>query len=56
MNLSLVDMSGRILKQWQNYSDNSLQISNLKPGMYNLRILNRSTGVLSNEKIVISGN
>ena len=56
MDLSLVDMSGRILKQWQNYSDNSLQITNLQPGMYNLRIINRSTGVVSNEKIVVSRN
>lgn len=54
MDLSLVDMSGRILKQWQNYSDNSLQITNLQPGMYNLRIINRNTGVVSNEKIVVS--
>lgn len=56
MDLSLVDMSGRILKQWQNYSDNSLQITNLQPGMYNLRILNRNTGAVSNEKIVVSRN
>lgn len=56
MDLSLVDMSGRVLKQWQNYSDNSLQITNLQPGMYNLRILNRNTGAVSNEKIVVSRN
>ena len=56
MDLNLVDMSGRILKQWQNYSDNSLQITNLQPGMYNLRIINRNTGVVSNEKIVVSRN
>ena len=56
MDLSLMDMSGRILKQWQNYSDNSLQITNRQPGMYNLRILNRNTGAVSNEKIVVSRN
>lgn len=55
MDLNLVDMAGRVMRQWNNYADNSLQITNLKPGMYNLQIINRSTGVVSNEKIVVSG-
>ncbi len=55
MDLNLVDMAGRVMRQWNNYADNSLQISDLQPGMYNLRIINRKTGVVSNEKIVING-
>ena len=52
--LSLTDMSGRMIRQWNNFTDNSLQVSNLKPGMYNLRIYNTETGVQSVEKIVIA--
>ena len=52
--LSLTDMSGRMIQQWNNYTDNSLQVSNLKPGMYNLRIFNTETGVQSVEKIIIA--
>jgi len=52
--LSLIDMSGRMIQQWNNFTDNSLQVSNLKPGMYNLRIFNTETGVQSVEKIIIA--
>lgn len=52
--LALTDMSGRMIRQWNNFTDNSLQVSNLKPGMYNLRIYNTETGVQSVEKIVIA--
>jgi hypothetical protein len=51
--VSLIDMSGRMIQQWQNFTDNSLQVHNLKPGMYNLRIFNTETGVQSVEKIMI---
>ena len=52
--LALTDMSGRMIRQWNNFTDNSLQVSNLKPGMYNLRIYNTETGVQSVEKIIIA--
>ncbi len=52
--LLLTDMAGRIMRQWNNYADNSLQISNLAPGNYQLRIINRETKTQSVEKIMVT--
>lgn len=50
----LTDMNGRILKQWNGISDNTLRIENLETGMYVLRITQRKTREQSVEKIMIS--
>lgn len=52
--LVLTDMNGRILKKWSGYTDNSLKIDNLVPGMYSLRIVLRETGEQTVQKLVIS--
>ena len=52
--VSLIDMSGRIIKQWNGVSNNNLQIDNLVPGFYSLRVVVRETGAQSVEKIVIN--
>ena len=52
----LTDMAGRTINQWRAYSANSLQVSNLVPGMYNLRFTNLETGERSMEKIVIANH
>jgi hypothetical protein len=52
--VSLIDMSGRTVKQWNGVSNNNLQIDNLVPGFYSLRVVVRETGVQSVEKIVIN--
>jgi len=52
--VSLSDMSGRILKQWKGVSNNNIQIDNLIPGMYSLKIVVPETGVQSVEKIIVS--
>ena len=54
-NLLLFDAMGRVVKQWNNYTDNSLQIAGLKTGFYQLSIINKETGVQSVEKIVVAG-
>lgn len=54
-NLQLTDMVGRTVGQWNNYADNSLQLNNLVPGMYQLRIVNAATGAQSVQKIMVSG-
>ena len=51
--LQLTDMAGRLVRQWKNYSDNSLQISNLSSGSYQLRITDRETKTWSIEKIMV---
>lgn len=52
--ISLIDMSGRIVKQWHSMINNNLTIENLAPGMYSLRIYIPATGVQSTEKIVVN--
>jgi len=51
---TLNDMSGRIIKQWKGISSNAIQIENLSPGMYSLRIVNRETGDQFIEKIMVN--
>ena len=50
----LMDMSGRLVKQWKGVTGNLLQIDNLTQGMYSLKVINRDTGVLGIEKIVVN--
>lgn len=50
----LTDMSGRIVKQWKGYSNNSLQIDNLRSGMYTVRIVDNDKGTQLNEKIIVN--
>jgi len=52
--ISLSDMSGRILNRWQGTNTNYIQIDNLTPGMYILKIMVPETGEQSVEKIIVS--
>ena len=52
-NISLTDMNGRVIKQWKNVLSNTLQIENLVPGFYTLRIINSETSEQVVEKIVV---
>ncbi|MDB5251190.1 MAG: hypothetical protein JWP27_359 [Flaviaesturariibacter sp.] len=48
------DMNGRVLKQWKGVTDDNMRIDNLTPGVYMIRIVDRS-GAQSNERLVVSG-
>ncbi len=52
--ISVADMSGRIIKQLKAVSNNSIMIDNLSPGMYSIRILSVETGEQVVEKIVVN--
>jgi hypothetical protein len=52
--VSLFDMSGRIIKQWKGFANNNLQIENLLPGFYSLKVILRETGEQSIVKIVVN--
>lgn len=52
--VTLFDMSGRAVKQWRAITNNNIQIDNLTPGIYSLRILATETGEQSVEKIVVN--
>ncbi|NOT50495.1 MAG: T9SS type A sorting domain-containing protein [Chitinophagaceae bacterium] len=51
--VSLYDMSGRVIKEWKTITTNSIQIENLTPGMYTLRIFAPATGNQTVEKIIV---
>lgn len=51
--LQLTDMVGRTIRKWNNYADNSLQVSSLLPGSYFLRIVDRETNEMKVEKIMV---
>ncbi len=52
--VSLIDMSGRIVRQWKGVTTNNIQIENLSPGIFSLRIVVAATGEQSVEKIVVN--
>src|SRR4030095_9906779 len=52
--VSLTDMSGRLVRQWTGVTNNNLQIDNLTSGYYGLRVVIRETGEQSIEKIVVN--
>lgn len=52
--VSLMDATGRTVKQWKDLSNNNLQIDNLTPGFYSLRVVIKETGEQSIEKIVVN--
>jgi hypothetical protein len=54
--VSLIDINGRLVKQWKNITNNNLQIENVTPGLYNLKVIVCETGEQTIEKIVVNKN
>jgi len=52
--VSLTDMSGRVIKQWASVTTNNIEINNIPAGYYSLRVINRETGEQSVEKMVVN--
>lgn len=52
--VTLFDMSGRTVKLWKGITVNNIQIENLVPGMYSLRIFVPATGDQTVEKIIVN--
>ena len=53
-NISISDMSGRTVKVMNGITTNTIQVNDLKPGMYSVRISVPATGDQSMEKIVVN--
>lgn len=51
--VSLMDMNGRVIKQWKGVANNNIQIDNLTAGFYTIRIIDTETGEQTVEKIVV---
>ena len=52
--VSVLDMSGRIVKQFRGVTNNNIQIENLNPGMYSIKISVPATGEQTMEKIIVN--
>jgi hypothetical protein len=52
--VSVIDMSGRSIKEYKNVTNNSLVIDNLQPGMYTLKVVVPQTGEQAVQKIVVN--
>jgi type IX secretion system substrate protein len=50
----LIDLNGKLIRQWKNITNNNLQIENLRPGIYNLRVILRNTGEHNTEKVIVN--
>lgn len=54
--VTLIDMSGRIIKQWKGITDSRLQIDNLNPGSYMVQIVAQQTGMVTTEKVIVGSH
>jgi hypothetical protein len=52
--VTVTDMSGRIVKQLRGVTNNNVTIENLNPGIYSLRVVVSATGEQSVEKVVVN--
>lgn len=52
--VSVIDMTGKIIKQWRNVTNNNLQVENLPSGLFSVRIVAIETGEQVVEKIVVN--
>jgi len=53
-NISVLDMSGRLIKQINGVANNNLQIEKLTPGMYSVRVIIVESGQQSVDKIIVN--
>jgi len=52
--VSLIDVSGKTLRQWKGVTNNNIQIDNLNSGFYTVRIVNVETGEQVVEKFIVN--
>lgn len=52
--VSIVDLSGKLIKRWNNYSDDNITIAGLQAGMYMLQVFDKNTKVKTVSKLLIN--
>ncbi|HEV8273951.1 MAG TPA: T9SS type A sorting domain-containing protein [Chitinophagaceae bacterium] len=52
--VSLMDVSGKTIKQWKGVTNNTIQVDNLNSGFYTVRIVNVETGEQVVEKFIVN--
>ncbi|HEX7903952.1 MAG TPA: T9SS type A sorting domain-containing protein [Chitinophagaceae bacterium] len=53
-NVSVIDITGRVIRQWKGIVNNNLQIDNLAPGVFSIRIVVPETGEQVVERVVVT--
>jgi hypothetical protein len=53
-NVSVLDMSGRVVRQVNGITNNNITIENLNPGMYTVRVVVPETGAQGVQKIIVN--
>jgi len=53
-NVSVMDMSGRTVRQMNGITNNNITIENLMPGIYTIRVVVPETGAQTVEKIIVN--
>lgn len=53
LNIFVLDNTGRVVNQYMNVSTSNTRISNLKKGLYTLKIVNTETGEQSAQRVVV---
>ncbi len=51
--ISINDFMGRIVKQWKQFTGNTISAENLLPGIYTVRIQDKENGDIKTEKFII---
>jgi hypothetical protein len=51
--VQVVDINGQLIQQWLSVNNTNQQINNLRRGNYILRVIDRQTGTVSSEKIIV---
>ncbi len=51
--VQVLDLNGQLIQQWLSLNNTSQQINNLQKGNYVVRVIDRQTGLVSSEKIIV---
>ena len=52
--VSVIDISGRVIKQMKGVTNNNIEVDNLTTGIYTVRIVNIETGEQEVQKFVVN--
>jgi hypothetical protein len=52
--IAITDVSGRLVKTWNSYSDDNITVTGLQPGMYMMRVIDKNTAKKTVSKLLIN--
>ena len=52
-NIMIYDATGRAVKSFKNVLSANLTVDQLRPGVYNIQVINTTTQVISSDKFII---